>query len=242
MLALVAGAIGAAGPAAGEEARLRLDQMVERVAEAEPAVPRERAKAWVRTAKILRQYANGPHEEEAATLRILAGDTVEPLPGSIVRCGLGNAFDHTGIYVGGGRIIHRDGRGYLMEATVEEFLDRIGGRNNATVVSVLCDERGRPLADPSAAEAARRAHASAKERDGYDFIGRNCHHFCRLCWGGGEESATAGSSLERFLERTRLATYGHLIDYIESSRQVKTQLVPWRSSLVDLIREESHDR
>lgn len=58
-------------------------------------------------------------------------DHVRPVEGSVLSCHLAGFWDHTGIYVGDGKIVHRDGDGYISEVTPSEFLARLGGYNPA---------------------------------------------------------------------------------------------------------------
>lgn len=49
-------------------------------------------------------------------------DTVIPVPGCVLCCELANCVDHSGIYIGNNRIIHRDGEVYLAEVSPRRIL------------------------------------------------------------------------------------------------------------------------
>lgn len=114
-------------------------------------------------------------------------DPVKPEVGSIVCCDLAGGLDHTGIYVGRRRIIHRDGDGYLAAVSPEEFLDRLGGFNNAINIFVACDKDGDPVGDEDIAKEARAALKNPRCRKGYNLVTKNCHQFCRYCINGDDE-------------------------------------------------------
>lgn len=106
-----------------------------------------------------------------------------PLPiGALLCCRLAIILDHTGIYVGRGRIIHRDGDGYLAEVSPEEFLARCDGRNRADTIYVATNG-GRPLGGAYAAHAARKALRDPAKQ-GYNLLFKNCHQFSYWCLTG----------------------------------------------------------
>ena len=63
-------------------------------------------------------------------------DHVRPVEGSVLSCHLAGFWDHTGIYVGDGKIVHRDGDGCICEVSPSEFLARLGGYNPAISIFV----------------------------------------------------------------------------------------------------------
>lgn len=106
---------------------------------------------------------------------------VTPIPGSIVRCRLSDVADHTGIYVGGGYIIHRDGDGFLDKVTPGKFLARLEGRNEASIIYVACTSDGRPIGGQEIARRAEMALARPGEFSGYNLLLKNCHVFTQYC-------------------------------------------------------------
>lgn len=137
-------------------------------------------------------------------LETIFNDPIKRLPaGCILCCDLAGAFEHSGVYVGRRRIIHRDGDGFLASVSPEEFLDRLGGFNNAISIFVACDEDGDPVGGKELVDAARAALKKPKVKKGYNLVTKNCHQFCRYCITG--ESGHVGNftftSLEKLLKR-----------------------------------------
>ncbi len=129
-------------------------------------------------------------------------DPVEPIPGSIVCCDL-MGLEHSGIYVGRNRIIHRDGDGFLAAVSPEVFIDRLNGFNNAINIFVACDADGDPVGGDDIAKAARSALRDPRQCRGYNVFTKNCHQFCRFCITGekGNVCNCSFSSLEKLLKR-----------------------------------------
>lgn len=111
--------------------------------------------------------------------------------GCIVCCRLALAWEHSGVYVGKGEIIHlinektRDGRdGRLVKTRPRAFLELMEGRNPAWSVYVACNGDGEPLRSESCA---KKAEYELKLREqsfyygNYSAVFRNCHHFSGDC-------------------------------------------------------------
>ncbi len=109
-------------------------------------------------------------------------DDVVPSEGSIVCCMLAGVWDHSGVYVGNGRIIHRDGGGYIDEVSPREFLERLDGRNLAVTIFVACKGKN-PTSSREIADRAREA-LNDPQHEGYNLITKNCHQFCHYCLTG----------------------------------------------------------
>lgn len=107
-------------------------------------------------------------------------DSVEPIPGSIVCCNLGVIVEHSGVYVGGGKIVHRDGNGYLASVNAKTFLERLDGMNPAKTIYVSC-RNGRPVGGDIIANRARAALECPDKARGYNVFTKNCHQFCQYC-------------------------------------------------------------
>jgi hypothetical protein len=118
--------------------------------------------------------------------------------GSLLCCRLAAIADHTGIYVGRGKIIHRDGDGYLDEVSPEKFLARLDGRNCADTIYVATNA-GCPLGGAYAARAARKALRDP-DMQGYNLLFKNCHQFSCWCLTG-EKILPAFTALEVQLQR-----------------------------------------
>lgn len=121
----------------------------------------------------------------------LTNKYVDPGIGTVVLCDLspipglsaiGLNVEHTGIYVGDGKIIHRSGDGYLEKVTPKEFLDRLGGINAAISVYVACKGKN-SLVIKSAYERAKEALYDP-QHEGYKLFSKNCHNFSSYCLTG----------------------------------------------------------
>lgn len=106
-------------------------------------------------------------------------DMVSPAIGSVLVCDLTLYADHSGIYIGGGKIVHRSGNGYIEIVTPKQFLRRLDGFNPAISIYVACHDTY-PIEN---FEAARRAIDAVSDptHSGYDILNKNCHHFTRYC-------------------------------------------------------------
>lgn len=105
-------------------------------------------------------------------------DTVAPMVGSVVYCDLALGFaDHSGVYVGRGRIIHLNGDGLVESVPATKFLERLGGYNIAISIYVSC-KGGKPVGGKYIADRARKM---LKEKRRYNFIFNNCHQFTSGC-------------------------------------------------------------
>ena len=128
--------------------------------------------------------------------------SVAPVPGCVVCCDLAGVFEHSGIYVGRGRIVHRDGEGFLAAVDPATFLERLSGKNPAKTIFVSCKD-GAPV---GGAQIARRARLALKDSEfsrGYNILTNNCHQFCRYCvTGTANRRGATFETLEKFLKKT----------------------------------------
>ncbi len=104
-------------------------------------------------------------------------DAVQPIPGSVVYCDLTFGFtEHSGIYLGNGRIAHLNGKGLIESVDKEAFLD------GTTGVSILVSSRNsKPVGSQ---QVANRARAMLGKRRSYNMIFDNCHQFTAGCLTG----------------------------------------------------------
>lgn len=118
-------------------------------------------------------------------------DKVVPEAGSVLVCDLspapgfhqlGLGAEHTGIYAGDGLIIHRSGEGRIEKVGPKTFLNRLDGLNCAISVYVACVDK-KPFASETAFARANSA-LTDPDRQGYDLLNKNCHHFTRYCLTG----------------------------------------------------------
>lgn len=106
--------------------------------------------------------------------------TVTPVPGSVVYCGLAlNTIEHSGIYVGNGKIVHLEGSGQVKIVTRKQFLDRLDGYNVAITVYVSSRD-GKAVGSRAVAT---RAKAMVGKTLDYRLISNNCHRFSASCLG-----------------------------------------------------------
>lgn len=116
-------------------------------------------------------------------LQMFFMDHVAPVPGSIVCCDLAVAVEHSGVYIGDGKIIHRDGDGYLDCVDRDAFLGRLNGLNPSVTVFVAC-KGGEPVGSEEIVERAVHAMSDQKHARGYNLLTKNCHQFCQYCLTG----------------------------------------------------------
>jgi hypothetical protein len=114
-----------------------------------------------------------------------ARDTVEPVRGSVVYCDLACTVEHSGIYVGHDRIVHRDGDGSIELVTRAEFLARLGGFNPAMSIYVSC--AGSYAVGNE--QVAIRALAMVGAHRKCSILLDNCHQFTSGCLNGNFENA-----------------------------------------------------
>ncbi|AXF05841.1 lecithin retinol acyltransferase family protein [Paraburkholderia hospita] len=106
---------------------------------------------------------------------------IEPAEGSHI-VARRSAYDHHGIYVGNGRVVHYAGlcrslhRGPVEETTIECFAS---GHEIAVMPN--------PMARYDGADAVRRARSRLGENR-YRLLSNNCEHFCNWCLYGESRS------------------------------------------------------
>ena len=116
-------------------------------------------------------------------------DPVDAQRGSIVRCDLlcGRA-DHTGVYLGNGRIAELDGDGNFREVSPTQFLSDSHVRTGVYIY-VACDsETEQPLYREMTAI---RAEAMLGRKSEYNLLCNNCHEFVSGCITGDFDNAEA---------------------------------------------------
>ena len=104
-----------------------------------------------------------------------------PKIGSVVYCNLVGAFEHTGIYVGHGEIVHLNGNGMIEKVNYKQFVGRLEGFNPAFSIFCATDSYGKVISDKSIAERALEMVGSKKS---YNLIYDNCHCFTAYCLNG----------------------------------------------------------
>ena len=112
-------------------------------------------------------------------------DKVIPVKGSIIYCELALAAEHSGIYLGKGKIAHLDGSGAIRVVSTKTFLNRLGGWNNAISIYVSCNDN----VAVGSENIAKRARAAAGRKREYNLILDNCHQFSSGCVTGNFENS-----------------------------------------------------
>lgn len=106
-----------------------------------------------------------------------------PIIGSVLYCNLALAFEHTGIYVGNGRVVHLNGEGVVEDISLKEFTERLDGSNLTNSIFCATDSNGHSIGSVKVAE---RAMRMVGVRRGYNFAHNNCHCFTFYCLTGME--------------------------------------------------------
>ncbi|MEZ8796719.1 hypothetical protein OAA_01955 [Vibrio cyclitrophicus 1F175] len=98
-----------------------------------------------------------------------------PVRGSIVYCDLAFGYaEHSGVYVGNGRIIHRNGKGLIEAASIRQFL----ADTSAITIYISCDANGTSVGFD---DIANDAEALLGTQQAYSVLSKNCHQFCSYC-------------------------------------------------------------
>ncbi|GAB2991712.1 C40 family peptidase [Psychrosphaera aestuarii] len=114
-------------------------------------------------------------------------DTVkEPKVGSILYTGLiGDFMEHSGVYIGNGKIIELNNKGHIVEVTPSEFVD--GGTGINIYVS---SKNGFPVGSSLIAERAIKYEREVSVKD-YNILLDNCHMFTSACITGELENSNS---------------------------------------------------
>lgn len=113
-------------------------------------------------------------------------DTVIPVRGSVVYCGLAFGFaEHSGIYIGNNEIVHLDGSGIIEIVSPQKFLERLGGLNHAMSIYVACN--GSTAIGTNAI--AKKAKRMVGKNRNYNLVLNNCHQFTSGCITGNFENS-----------------------------------------------------
>ena len=110
--------------------------------------------------------------------------TNSPVRGSIVYCDLAfGTAEHSGVYVGNGRIIHRNGNGLIEDVSVNQFL----ADTTAISIYISCNAQGSAVGSESCAQT---AEGMLGVQTDYSLLNENCHQFCSYCLDGDIFSST----------------------------------------------------
>jgi len=106
--------------------------------------------------------------------------------GSIIFCNLGVWGEHTGVYIGDGKIVHLDGSGEILQTTPYDFVRRLGGWNPSRHIFVGCGVDNYPVGTLAVAT---RAIEKIGCKRSYNLIFDNCHQFTAGCVTGDFENS-----------------------------------------------------
>ena len=104
-----------------------------------------------------------------------------PKTGSVVYCNLDIGAEHSGIYIGKGKIVHLNGDGNIEKVDAETFVSRLGGFNPAVTIYCPQNKNGEIM---GFADAAKRARIEIGHTRDYNLAWNNCHTFTYYCLTG----------------------------------------------------------
>lgn len=108
-----------------------------------------------------------------------------PAIGSVVYCELAAGLaEHSGIYIGNGKIVHLDGEGVIEAVSVKKFMKRLGGINTAISIYVSC-KGNKAVGAKAVAKRAKEMIGTSRE---YNLVLDNCHQFTAGCLTGDFEN------------------------------------------------------
>lgn len=112
-------------------------------------------------------------------------DDYEPPPGTVVYCELG-PVEHSGIYVGSGKIVHLNRFGEIKSVEPKTFTDSIATMDEIILVpydgnAEFSDESWKYSGAVGNKYIANNAMAMIGRKREYNFILDNCHQFCAGC-------------------------------------------------------------
>lgn len=118
-----------------------------------------------------------PHSPTPTPPKIVEVDEVcvEPVKGSVVYCDLVGVVEHSGIYIGNGKIVHLNGKGKIEIVSPESFVSKARDKESIYVSS---NEKSKAIGSRNIAELAK--SMVGKERS-YNVILDNCHQFTSGC-------------------------------------------------------------
>lgn len=128
---------------------------------------------------LLRLFMLSPFVSIAESLTDnLFRKTCGPIRGSIVYCDLVFGYaEHSGVYIGQDRIVHRNGKGMIEIVSSREFISN----TSAITIYVSCDQYGNAV---GCEDTALTAEAAVGNYGRYQLLGDNCHQFCSYCLTG----------------------------------------------------------
>lgn len=150
--------------------------------------------------------------------RTLKTAEVEPQTGCILKCDLGVLLEHTGIYIGKGKIVSLNRHGHIKIETPHSFFPP--GTNpdsNKIYTACFADTNGVLCSK----EVAKRAKSKIDDHTKYNVLFNNCHRFTAGCITGNYDNHVVSfSQLEEVillyieLMRPRKSWWRRLADFV----------------------------
>ena len=119
-----------------------------------------------------------------------------PKIGSVLYCNLALAFEHTGIYVGKGKVVHLNGNGVIEKVSLKKFLNRLDGNNPSYSIFCATNDDGKAIGNREVAE---RALEMVGKQQEYNLFYGNCHCFTHYCLSGVNTNFGSFSRVEEIL-------------------------------------------
>lgn len=137
--------------------------------------------------------------------KTLNKNNVFPVKGCIVRCNLGVLLDHSGIYVGNGKIVNLTRNGEIKLENFQSFFPPGTDPNSNKIYTACLDGTNIVL---HSKEAYKRALQKVNHSSKYNILFNNCHRFTCGCINGNFENETVSFSM---LEENILRNINKLI-------------------------------
>ena len=120
-----------------------------------------------------------------------------PVKGCILKCDLGVLLEHTGLYIGNGRIVSLNRHSQIRIETEHSFFPPGTTPNSNRIYAACYGKTDEPLFSP---EIARRAKKKVNQETPYNVLFNNCHRFTTGCITGNfENDVVSFSQLEEVI-------------------------------------------
>ena len=136
--------------------------------------------------------------------KTLASPEVTPVKGCILKCDLGVLLEHTGLYIGNGKIVSLNRHSQIRVENEHSFFPP-GTNPESNRIYAAC--YGKTDEVLFASEIARRAKKKVNQKTPYNVLFNNCHRFTTGCITGNFENDVVSFSQ---LEEVILAYQEHL--------------------------------
>lgn len=159
-------------------------------------------------------------------------------PGCILKCDLGVLLEHTGVYIGKGKIVGLNRHGQIKTETPKTFFPP-GTNPESSKIYVAC--YGKTNEVLHAGHVARNAKKKINDKTQYNVLFNNCHRFTAGCITGNFESdVIAFSQLEEVILmhieqlRARVPLWRRILNFILRRKKppVREASFHWRPAKV----------